>query len=401
SMAASFAIPLAALTFPSGRFEPRWSLWGLPLLVVGISSRYWARGLPAVEQISLVVFALLTIAVIAKRYSLLPQGVQRQQVKWAALGFVLFLLLLLVSLALQLADQRTTDNGLHFFLLIAFSIVEALAVLALVGGLLVSLLRYRLYDADAAISRSAVYAALTLSLIAIFAATEKFIEIMGEQYFGSAIGSASGVIAAGFAAVMIAPLHARMSNWAERRFQRNLIRLRRDLPLLVGDLRETVSPERLADIVLEKIAGGVRSSRSALIGVGAEGPAVLASLDVAAEEVRSWMADWSPSSRHDALDCARDDMLFPIRIPLHAEGAGTVGWILLGPRPDGSFYGKDEREALLEIADCVARGISVARRRAERETAHSRATELLTRRVSALESMVKRLRGSGATAAAT
>jgi hypothetical protein len=62
----------------------------------------------------------------------------------------------------------------------------------------------------------------------------------------------------------------------------------------------------------------------------------------------------------------------------------TIGWILLGPRPDGSFYGKDEQEALAEIADPVARSIHVARQRAERE-AH---TEF---RLSGLESALARL----------
>ena len=55
---------------------------------------------------------------------------------------------------------------------------------ALAGGLLISLLRYRLYDAESAISRSVVYGALTLMLLAIFAESEKVIEVMGEEYLG-------------------------------------------------------------------------------------------------------------------------------------------------------------------------------------------------------------------------
>ncbi len=384
------SIFLAMIVFPSGRFEPRWSLIAVPILIVGITARFWSGDF-AVGQALSVLFALLTLAIIARRYVLLPQGIARQQVKWAALGFALYLLVMLTTLPLLLIDKQTSDNWSHFVLLISVRTLSVMAMLALVGGLLVSLLRYRLYDADAAIGRSAVYATLTVCLLAIFAGTEKFIEIMGEQYFGASIGSASGAIAAGFAAVMIAPLHSRMSDWAERRFQRNLIRLRRDLPLLVGDLRETASPEQLADFTLERIALGVRASTAALAVVNGGSLEVLVSRDVSAAAIAPWLSRWAPSTNHERLDCDRGDPMFPIRVPLHVDPAGLVGWVLVGPRPDGSFYGKDEREALLEIADSVARGIAVAVRREEREATHRNVTESLTGRVSALERFIARM----------
>ncbi|MGH8575264.1 MAG: hypothetical protein ACREX8_22240, partial [Gammaproteobacteria bacterium] len=75
--------------------------------------------------------------------------------------------------------------------------------------------------------------------------------------------------------------------------------------------------------------------------------------------------------------------LFPLRIRLDADrrrGRGTVGWILLGPRPDGSFYGKDEQEALAEIAGPVARAVQIVRTRERHEaTARAEAGELKAR----------------------
>ena len=390
NMVGQTAVLLAIIVFPSGRFEPRWSLVGVPVVLAGMAAQLWSPT-PEIKQSLGVLLLLVILAIIARRFSLLPAGLPRQQVKWAALGFALFAVLMLVTLPILLLDQRTNDNWEHFVLLIAMNSIQALAMLALVGGLLISLLRYRLYDADAAISRSAVYAALTVSLLAIFAGTEKFIEIMGEQYFGASIGSASGAIAAGFAAVMIAPLHGRMSDWAERRFQRNLIRLRRELPLMVGDLRETASPEQLADFTLERIASGVRASNAALVVVNGGSLDTLSARDVDQGAIGRWLADWTPSQNHERLDCERDDKQFPIRVPLHVDPAGSVGWILLGPRPDGSFYGKDERDALLEIADSVARGIAVARLREEREASHRSITESLTGRVSVLERFIARM----------
>jgi len=57
---------------------------------------------------------------------------------------------------------------------------------------------------------------------------------------------------------------------------------------------------------------------------------------------------------------------FPVRLRLHADGIGDAGWLLLGPRPDDSLIGRDERVVLREIGDPLARALLVA---TERQTA--------------------------------
>ena len=202
-------------------------------------------------------------------------------------------------------------------------------------------------------------ASLTLMLGATFAASEKIIEVLGEQYLGEQGRAMSAGIAAGIAALLIAPLHGRVSRWAERRFQKGLIKLRGGLPLLVGDLRETASPERIADIALERIESGVRSTRGAVL----LGDRLLAKRDAGQAEVDDWIA--AHPLGDDAPEFQRDenDPLLPVRIALDADSCGRVGWLLLGPRPDGSLFGKDEREVLADIADPLARALAIADRR--------------------------------------
>ncbi len=106
-------------------------------------------------------------------------------------------------------------------------------------GLIISLLRYRLYDAEAAISRSAGYAVLTLLLGLAFAVVVKAVEYLVETWLGQEAGGLSGAIAAGLAVLMVTPLKDRVQAWAERRFQKDLLTLRRDLPACVEDLRDT------------------------------------------------------------------------------------------------------------------------------------------------------------------
>lgn len=318
--------------------------------------------------------------------------VERQQFKWVILGFAIAAIALVVSQAIFQAggaDSRVAVlRGIYLVAGLVFAIAPPL-------GLLVSLVRYRLYDAESAISRSVAYGALTLALLAIFAGSERIIELMGEEYFGHSIGLLASGLGAGIAAVMIAPIHHRVSHWAERRFQKDLLHLRHGLPLAMADMRETASLDGLADAVLKRAEKGVRASHGAIV-VDSD---LLSARDVPTETVTAWMAGWIPTQT-EHLDCARRDPLFPMRVPLAADGVGTVGWLLLGPRPDGSFYGKDEREALAEIAAPVARAIAVARQRTALRTEQNAIATGLAQRIGRLEEIVARLTGGGQIAAA-
>ena len=349
------AIFVAIAVFPSGRFTPRISLATLPLIGLGCTQPWWPDGYEALGRSLNVALLVLVLAVVAWRFFKLPSGVERQQLKWAVLGIVAFIVLFLSGFAINAIDQQVNDNRLHFALLIGNTLAPTFALAALCAGLLVSLLRYRLYDADAAISRSATLAALTLALIAVFAGTEKLIEALGEEWFGASAGPAAGAIAAGFAAVLLVPLHHRLEHWAERRFQHNLVRLRK-LPDLVGDLRETATLERLAGTALERIATTLRATGGAIVLANGE----------------------TIARRGEGED-------HPVRLPLADDACGTVGELRLGPRPDGTLYGKDEREALASVVGPVARALAIVRERGEVESRWQRLVSALESRLGAVE----------------
>ena len=89
--------------------------------------------------------------------------------------------------------------------------------------------------------------------------------------------------------------------------------------------------------------------------------------------MRDWLAAWQPPLDPGPLDCDDDDPVLPMRVALHGDGVGHIGWLLLGPRPDGSLYGRDERHALVAIADPVARALAVATKRHAVDQAHQHA----------------------------
>ena len=87
----------------------------------------------------------------------------------------------------------------------------------------------------------------------------------------------------------------------------------------------------------------------------------------------------------------RNDPLFPVRVPLNGDGVGFVGWLLIGPRPDGSFYGREERAALRDIADPIARALVIAVEREHREAGRQDRENSLNKRIDTLTERLDKL----------
>lgn len=360
----------AMLLFPTGRFDPGWTRLGTGAIglsfLVAIAEAI--RLVPAGVHIPpTMACAVLAVAAMRARLLSLPPGVQRQQIKWVALGLALGLALVAVSRLGSLAPP-----GEPWLVQPLLAAAFDLGVTLMALGILVSLLRYRLYDADAAISRSSAIALLTLTLIGIFAAAEVVIQSLSQNLFGEGVGTISSAIAAALAAAMIAPLHNWVGGWTERRFQPALATFRREMPAVLMDLREGVDLPALGDTVLTRIERATRTSRAALL---------LGHAPIATRHVD--MAEFDTSS-------------FPHEVPLELEGSGCVGRLLLGPRPDGSRLGKDERDAIDEIARPLARAI----RAIEKNAAADRRLQRQAKRIANLSRRLERLEQPAAPQAA-
>ena len=367
------ALFLAVSVFPQGRFEPRWSaglailivLWGVAALVVG----FGRPSFPLMIEITGTALFIASFAAMATRYRSLPRGVERQQIRWAFLGFAAAVILGVLMLGIALIVPSIEVDRWRILFLLAFVFAWNGALCAIALGLLISLLRYRLYDADAVISRSATYTALTLLLAGTFAASAQAVEWIMQANFGGDAGALPGAIGAGLAVMLFTPMHRRIQDWAERRFQKDLMRLRRDLPEHVRELRETASMQELLDDVLARIDDGIHAVSLAVLVDGDV---------VAARGIDPGVVD------ADA---------FPLAVPLRMGQGDAIGTLLVGPRPDGRTVGKDAREALEEIADPIARAIRIVRLRERREIesadALARLRDDLGGRISAIEALIR------------
>lgn len=376
---------LALLLFPGAGWSPGWThriAWAIvATFLLGIAE---ASGLaPSRLFLPLAIGCVLAaLATLTSRYRI-ANDVQKQQLKWVLLGLVCGISLILTARA---GAALTRGMAVPIVGAILLEGVFQLGIVAVALGFLTSLLRYRLYDAEAAISRSAVYAALTLALVGTFAASEALIELIGQHLFGMAIGNISGAVAAAVAAMMLTPLHGRISSWAEQRFQHDLAVLKSELPDLLAVLSASASVKRLAASVLPRIELAVHASRLALLVDGK----LAGACGISCPSARRLLRDWKPLE--DSQPLLRDDAdAFPLQVALRCPLGRTRAWLLLGPRPDGSFYGRDDLEALQEIVPPLQRSLLLV---AEREAAlrKERARQRsLDREVALLKSRLDRL----------
>jgi hypothetical protein len=367
------------LLFPHGRLTPRITL----ALLAALPLLFFLKG----DIYRSMLIAAMAASVLLFLWRLrTATGDERQQLKWAVFGFSGYAFFLGASLTADMLKLGASSLGQQLLLEVAAGFALGFAFLLLQAGLLVALLRYRLYDAEVAISRSASFALIALILAGIFAATMEGVKEVILRLFGRDAGSIAPIVGAALSTVMINPVYERVQAWAERRFQRRLVEMRRDLPDCLRDLRHFASPAELVEEVLTRIASGVRSSRLALVLDGR----VAGTRGASAPEVESWL-------EATALDpaCSSNvetgDPFFPLRRPLSLDDGLCLGWILLGPHPDRSRLSTAELDALDELAGPLARAVRVVQAREARERAIAETLERQQRRIDSLAATIDTL----------
>jgi hypothetical protein len=345
------------LLFPHGELS-----WRRVALIAALPALMLLRG--ELYQACLAAFMIVAALGLVRCMRRVEPGETLQQIRWALLGFSGYALLRAISILSDYFKWSAGSFGQQLTLEIFAGLTLAVAVLLLQFGLLIALVRYRLYDAEFVISRSANFALITLIIVAVFAGVADGLKQIIYNYYGNTNSEGPVIMAAALSTVLINPIQDRIQAWSEKKFQRNLVLLRDDLPDCVRDMRETASLGEMADEILARVDRGVRAVRSAAI----VGGRVLRSRDISVEEVERWrQSEFAKDYRSDI--CEASDKLFPIRVPL-VPGSGDeapIGFLLVGPRPDSSIPSRDEQKALAGVSEDVARAIRTVIKREARE----------------------------------
>ena len=366
------------LLFPHGNLS-----WRRLALIATLPILLFLQG--TIYQTFFVCAMIVTVLSLLRTLRQTESSDQRQQIRWALFGITGYATLRCISILADYLKWSAGSFGQQLLIEMGAGISFALAVLLLQAGLLVALIRYRLYDAEFIISKSANVALITLGVTAVFAGTADGLKQIIYNYYGNTNSEGPIIFAAALSTVLVNPIQERVQRWSERRFQKNLFLLRDDLPEVARDMRETASLGEMLDEILERVDRGVRAVRSAAIVNGC----VLRARSLSVEEVEAWRST-SFAQDYKSDICEPKDKQFPIRVKLipSSDDEEPIGYLLVGPRPDGSIPSRDEQKALKEVSESIARAIRTVIKREAREQEVMNLITDNARRLEALEALL-------------
>lgn len=213
------------LTFPNGRFVPRWTAWiaaaFLAYQVPGYFDPDVYTRLSIPVSLQSMVFVGLVLGMVSSqvyRYRSVSNARQRRQTKWVISGTAVAIVILFALLTpLWLFSGTMAETSPFTFYLLGALIPFVMLLIPLSIG--VAVLRSGLFDIDVLINRALVYGALTASLALVYLGG-----VVGLQFLVRALtGSSSqlAVVASTLAvAALFNPLRRRIQRFIDRRFYR-------------------------------------------------------------------------------------------------------------------------------------------------------------------------------------
>lgn len=249
-----FVLIMLALLFPTGR--PPTRRWRLVVWLAAVSLtllflishmleldppfseirnplRYEPRGIVAGALFLCIISGLFASAVAACASVIVrfrrSKGDEREQLKW----FVLAASTLPLGLMIHLSAETFAPSAIAA-VEAGFSLASSLLPIA-IG---IAILKYRLYEIDRIISRTLVYASLTVVLAGVYIG----LVLAGQALFSSFVGGSNLAIAVSTLAVaaLFLPVRSRVQTFVDRRFYRRRYNAQRTLEAFGSRLREQV-----------------------------------------------------------------------------------------------------------------------------------------------------------------
>ena len=221
------ALVIALAAFPDGRFTPSWLRWSLvvaPLLGLMLALDQVHELLTLMVGVGV---PLVLLAAQVVRYRRLEPGLKRQQIKWAALGFAAGFLLIGVALGMSQAPFDSWPAAERGAWMLAIVCLFNLGFALLPLGLLISLIRFRLWDVDRVITRSVAYTLLTGGIALLWA----LLSDVAKQVVAMLLGQEHAMLGLGLGAIVAAgvfsPTQRVVMQWSKRRFNRSSVDLER------------------------------------------------------------------------------------------------------------------------------------------------------------------------------
>jgi hypothetical protein len=262
-------IALFVLLFPNGRFVPRWAVWvfiamaAVIFIVTSQFNNFWSplSDFTVLFNGALLLLLLSVIGLLIYRYARVSNQVERQQTKWAVIGFAWMLISIPIWGFFFYGDVFPPGSARLLASVVGWTLVLILLTLIPIT-LTIAIMRYRLWDIDVIIRRTLSYALLTLMLALIYFGSV----VLLQSFFTALTGQQSPisiVISTLAIAAVFSPLRSWIQTTIDRRFYRrkydadkilvsfsSIARQQVDLDELSAELayvaQETMQPQHLS-----------------------------------------------------------------------------------------------------------------------------------------------------------
>ena len=239
---------LLLFVFPNGRWVPRWS-WAVWFIYVALQSSIIVFSLPEAIGVVFVPFMAFAIFAQAYRYRRLSDPIERQQTKWVLLGTLgLISGIVIWSVGFNFLPQPADAVGSYGtfgrYVDVGMLVPIVILPLSLPLGLMIAVLRYRLWDIDVVLNRALVYAALTATLAGTYFGSVVLLQMAFRGVTGQ--GNAVAIVISTLAiAALFMPLRRRIQDIIDRRFFRRRYDAALTLAAFSSRMRDEVDIERL------------------------------------------------------------------------------------------------------------------------------------------------------------
>jgi hypothetical protein len=382
---AETALLLLLYFFPDGDCSPNWTkplawlwvLWQISNLVYEASPLNPALW-PALTR-NLVMLAWFSTGLFAQIWSYVKDfsPVERQQTKWVLFGFVLSVVGMYVPGVLKGVIPALGSPGLGA-VVYDIAVVEGFARLAFLlipVALMVSIMRFGLWEVDSLINRALVYGGLTIVMVILFELLSGLIENLSEMIVAEPPGIIEAITALAIGA-LIQPVQDRVQDFVDARFYAAKVDLGNAIRTFSDQISDVIDRQELLRLLLDRTIellqighGGVyvRDSERTMTAAETQNIAderfksIPLSGEVFAELERGdpvFEGDDTFQTLHPGMR-----QTFQMLVPLTVVNEGVrelSGVLALGPRLSGMGYSREDETLMTTLAESVSRALRVA-----------------------------------------
>lgn len=251
------AIGFFLVTYPDGRFVPRWSwvfaaLWLVQAILFEIPTPFNITSWPPPLSIAELLLTYGgTVGVLIYRYARVFSYSQRQQAKWLVFGFAGFISLnfLFGFIGGLVPGLGAADSPYQ----LVNGTLTALTSLILPLSVGIAILRFRLWEIDLIIRRTIVYSTLTVILVMIYVGLIFIFGTLLRNFLGQQQNPLVIVASTLVVAALFQPLRHGIQRMIDRRFYRRKYNAAKTVEAFSATLRSEVDLRQVREHLLNVV----------------------------------------------------------------------------------------------------------------------------------------------------